>query len=121
MKVPYGNIRNFKYGSQFLTLGSNQAVTPRLTNELRFNYARVTGQAFYTMDDFGGATPPQDSLLYPSFASPESSAFLFLADTAPNGIRFTSGQSGNNWQRQINVTDNLSRMMGAHQLKLGLD
>ena len=117
----YGNIRNFKYGSQFLTLGSNQSVTPRLTNELRFNYARVTGHAFYTMDNFGGATPPQDSVLYPSFASPESSAFLFLADTVPNGIRFTTGESGNNWQRQINFTDNLSRMMGAHQLKLGLD
>ena len=117
----YSNIKNSKYGSQFLTFGSNQAVTPRLTNEIRFNYARVTGHAFYTMDDFGGATPPQDSVLYPSFASPDSSAFLFLADTVPNGIRLTTGESGNNWQRQINVTDNLSRMMGAHQLKFGLD
>ena len=39
----------------------------------------------------------------------------------PNGIRFTTGELGNNWQRQINVTDNLSRMLGAHQLKFGLD
>jgi len=117
----YSNIKNSKYGSQFLTFGSNQAMSPRLTNEIRFNYARVTGRAFFTMDDFGGAAPPQDSVLYPSFASPESSAFLFLADSASHGLRFNTGVLGNSWQRQINVTDNLSRMMGAHQLKFGLD
>ena len=28
---------------------------------------------------------------------------------------------GDDWQRQINVTDNLSRVVGAHQLKFGMD
>jgi hypothetical protein len=117
----YSNIKNVNKGSQFLTFGSNQAVTPRLSNEIRFNYARVTRHAFFRMDDFGGAAPPPDSVLYPSFASPQNSAFLFLADSTPNAIRFTISESGNNWQRQINVTDNLSQTAGAHQFKFGVD
>ena len=31
------------------------------------------------------------------------------------------GNIGNNVERQINVTDNLSRVIGAHQLKFGVD
>ena len=38
--------RTSKYGTQVLTLGSNQALTPRLTNEVRVNYSRVTGAWF---------------------------------------------------------------------------
>ena len=68
--------------------------------------------AFYTLDNFGGATPPPDSVLYPSFVSPQDAAFVFYADSAPNGIKFFAGNLGNNWQRQINVTDNLSRIVG---------
>ena len=102
-------------------MGSNQALTPRLTNEIRFNYSRVTAHGFYTLDNFGGATPPPDSVLYPSFASPQDAAFYFYADSTPNGIKFFAGDLGNNWQQQINVTDNLSRIVGAHQMKFGLD
>ena len=64
----YSNIQNTKYGTQVLTVGSNQALTPRLTNEIRVNYSRATSHGFYTLDNFGGATPPPNSLLFPSFA-----------------------------------------------------
>jgi hypothetical protein len=117
----YSNIQNTKYGTQVLTVGSNQAVTPRLTNESRFNYSRTTAHGFYTLDNFGGATPPPDSVLYPSFANPQDAAFYFYADSAPNGIKFYAGDLGNNWQRQINLTDGLSLAEGAHQMKFGAD
>jgi hypothetical protein len=63
--------------------------------------------------------PPPDSLIYPySFASPQDSEFLFYADS---GLEYTAGKLGNNLQQQFNVTDNVSRIVGAHQLKFGLD
>ena len=117
----YANSKDFKYGTQVLTVGSNQALSPRLTNEIRVNYSYTSGQGFYTLDNFGGATPPPDSTLYPSFVSPQDASFVFNADAVPNGIKFSAGNLGNNWQRQINVTDNLSRIVGAHQIKLGFD
>ena len=117
----YSDVKNFKYGSQYVTLGSNQVLSPRMTNEVRVNYSHATGDGFYKLDNFGGATPPPDSVLYPSFASPEHSAFLFFADSTPNGIRFLAGQLGSDWQQQVNVTNSFSRIAGRHQMKLGID
>ena len=117
----YANVANTKYGTQVATIGSNQTLTPSLTNEVRVNYSRSTSDGFYTIDNFGGATPPPNAALYPSFASPQDSFFLFYADPAPYGLKFNVGKFGDNLQQQINVTDNLSRIIGAHQIKLGLD
>jgi outer membrane receptor protein involved in Fe transport len=115
----YSTVKDIKYRTQSLTLGTAQALTPGLTNEFRFNYSRSRADAFETLDNFEGAVPPPDSLLYPySFASPQGSEFLFYAGS---GLEFTSGKLGNNLQRQINVTDNVSRIIGAHQLKFGVD
>ena len=117
----FSNVSNLKYRTQSLTLGTDQGLTARLTNEFRFNYSRSRANSFRTLDNFGGAVPPPDSTLYPSFASPQSSLFLFLADSTPYGIKFLTGKLGDNLQRQINVTDNVSRVIGAHQLKFGTD
>ena len=92
-----------------------------MTNEFRFNYSRSRANSFYTLDNFGGAVPPPDSALYPSFASPQNSSFAFYGDFNPFGLKFITGKLGNNLQQQINVTDNVSYVLGAHQLKFGLD
>jgi len=119
----YSNVVALKYRTQALTLGSTQTITPRLINEFRFNYSRSRGKSFYTLDNFGAAVPPPDLALYPypSIASPQQSSFEFLGDLNPYGLRFLTGTTGDNLQRQINVTDELSRNIGAHQLKFGLD
>ncbi len=117
----YADAEEIKYRTQALTLGSNEALTPRSTNEFRFNYSRSRANAFYALDNFGGAVPPPDSALYPSVASPQNSLALFYADAAPYGIKFLTGKSGDNLQRQINVTDYVSSIIGAHQIKFGLD
>jgi len=117
----YSNVQHTNYGTQVLTVGSSQVLTPRLTNEVRVNYSRVTSHGSYTLDNFGGAIPPPDSVLYPSFANPQDAAFLFYADASPNGVKFAAGKLGDNWQRQINVTDSVSQIIGAHQMKFGVD
>jgi len=114
----YSNISTLQYRTQSLTLGSTQALTPRLTNDFRFNYSRSRANSFYSLDNFGGAVPPPDSVLFPSFASPQNSTFFF---NAGSGLEFSNGKAGDNLEQQINLTDNVSYVIGAHQLKFGLD
>jgi Carboxypeptidase regulatory-like domain/TonB dependent receptor len=117
----YSTVQEVKYRTQSLTLGSNQAITTALTNEFRFNYSRSGAKSFVVLDNFGGAVPPSASVLCPSFVSPNNCSFLFFGDFNPYGLKFVTGKLGDNLQRQINVTDNVSRIVGAHQLKFGLD
>jgi len=117
----YSNVAHIKYRTQSLTLGTNQALTPRLTNEFHFNYSRSRANSFFTLDNFGGAVAPPDSVLYPLGASPQNSNFVFFGDSTPYGLRFITGKQGDNLQQQINVLDNVSYIIGAHQMKFGLD
>jgi hypothetical protein len=117
----YANIQNTEYQTQSLTVGSNQALTARLTNEVRVNYSRSRAHGFFTLDKFGGSVPPPDSVLYPSSVSLQEAYFLFYADAAPNGIKFSTGKLGANLAQQINLTDNLSWIAGTHQMKFGID
>ncbi len=112
------DVEDAKYRTQSLTLGSNQAITPRLTNEFRFNYSRSRVNTSLTLDNFGGAVPPSDSVLFPSFVPPQASNFIFYGGP---GLEYFDGRLGDNLQQQINVTDNVSRIVGAHQIKFGLD
>ncbi|HVO60644.1 MAG TPA: TonB-dependent receptor [Terriglobales bacterium] len=116
----YSTILLTQYGFQTVTAGSNQAVSPHVTNEFRFNYSRRRTNSLLALDNFGGAVPPPNSVLFPSFA-PQSSNFAFVGDTNPYGLKFNVGRLGNNLQQQINITDALSYTVGAHQLKFGMD
>ena len=46
-----------------LTLGATSALTPRLSNEFRFNYSRQLGQQQYIPATYGGAVPVDPALL----------------------------------------------------------
>ena len=111
---------NTNYGTQTVTVGSNQTITPALINEIRFNYSRTQAQVSGVLDNFGGAVPPSESELFPA-GSPPDSSFYFFGDFNPYGLKFETGNFGNNVQQQINVTDNLSHTVGAHQIKAGVD
>jgi hypothetical protein len=117
----YSNVREVDYHTRTATIGSNWTITPQLTNEFRFNYSRSRAHAFGILDNFGGATPPPNSVLYEPSDTPQNSSFEFLGDLNPYGLRYLTGKIGNNVDRQINVTDNLSGIIGAHQLKFGVD
>ena len=117
----YSTSFHTQYGFQSVTVGSNQTLNSQLINELRFNYSRSRANSFYTLDNFGGAVPPTESQLYGSFVPPQNSYFAFFGDFNDHGLKFITGKNGNNLQQQINVTDDLSRTFGAHQLKFGLD
>lgn len=74
-----------------------------------------------TLDNFGGAVPPSSSILFPSPQSLSNASFAFFGDFNPFGLSFPVGKLTNNVQHQFNVTDNVSWILGTHQLKVGID
>jgi hypothetical protein len=117
----FNDVQQTKFRTQSLTVGANQVLAPRLVNEYRFNYSQSRGGSFLALDDFGGAVPPSESLLLPSFASPHDALFGFFADFNPNGLIYYSGKNGDNRQHQINAVDNAWLSVAGHQLKFGFD
>lgn len=117
----YNDILHSKNRFQSLTLGSNQTITPQLTNEIRFNYSRSGGDLFHTIDNFEGGVPPSDSLLFPVAGTAKDGEFDFYGDFNPFGLLYSTGKIASDLQHQVNVTDNLSKIVGTHQLKFGLD
>jgi hypothetical protein len=106
--------------TQTITVGHTLIPTPDISNELRFNYSRVQGRSALLMDGFGGAVVPDISPLLPSTVSPQESAISVRVFSAPS-FAFKIGKNALNQQRQFNIVDNLSKVVGPHSLKFGVD
>ena len=106
------------YSVQTFTLGVNQVLTPRISNEIRGNYSNDRVGTKYIADNFGGAVPLPDSLVFPSGYSSANGSFASNINGA--GV-YTQGKNATDEQRQVNVIDNLSWSKGNHQLKFGMD
>ena len=101
-----------------LTLGSTQIISMRTSNEYRINYSRSTGAAFGSLDQFLGAVPPPDSIMFPPSTNHRKSAFIF--QIGPN--RYATGMNDvSSSQHQLNVVDNFLITARSHQLKFGID
>jgi hypothetical protein len=109
-----------RFNTQTLTLGSTQSLTPKISNDLRLNYTRTKAASILVFDSFGGAVPPSESLLFPSFASPQDALVGFSVSNG-TGTNFRVGKLTKNSQDQINIVDNLSFTPGSHQWKFGID
>ncbi|MBV8052353.1 MAG: TonB-dependent receptor [Acidobacteriaceae bacterium] len=100
------------------TLGITELIRPKISNEIRTNYSNHRLGEKYSLDSFGGATPPPDSLVFPAGYSSTNSAFevhiIGVGD-------YTRGKAAIDEQRQINLIDNLSVVEGNHQFKFGVD
>jgi Carboxypeptidase regulatory-like domain/TonB dependent receptor len=103
---------------QTFTLGMNQIIAPPLSNEVRVNYSNQRLGTKYFLDNFGGAAPLPDSVLFPSGFSSTNSLFLQFV---PGVGEYGQGKSATDEQRQINFIDNLLLTIRSHQLKFGVD
>lgn len=100
------------------TVGLTQMIGPEISNEVRANYSNHRVGIDFIMDDFGGAVPLSDSLLFPPGITSANGTFLFIV----LGVgQYVQGKQGTTEQRQVNLIDNLSVTKGSHQLKLGVD
>ena len=100
------------------TVGITGVINPEMSNELRLNYSNHRIAIRFFLDDFGGAVPPPDSLLFaPGYSSSNGNFILIIGGAG----QYVQGKQGTSEQRQINLIDNLSWTRNSHQLKFGLD
>jgi Carboxypeptidase regulatory-like domain/TonB dependent receptor len=101
-----------------LTVGLTQLISPRMSNEVRANYSNQRMVTNFFLDDFGGAVPLPDSLMFPAGFSSANGVFgIFI----PGAGQYNQGKQGTGEQRQINLLDDLSLTVSNHQLKFGMD
>src|SRR6266849_5083969 len=91
------------------TVGVTQLTKPAIINEVRANYSNHRLGTKFDLDDFGGAVPPPNSVLFPPGFSPTNGAFLLLINGAGE---YGQGVAATDEQRQVNLIDNLSVTKG---------
>ena len=109
------------FKTQTLTLGATWSPKPRLMNELRVNYSSNRGRFNYSMDSYGGAVPIDPSVLMSGYGGPGPKLGSFFLNLPGNSLLPSLGDAVDNYQRQINLVDNLSWVKGNHQFKFGVD
>jgi hypothetical protein len=113
------NITSNLFGNDSVTVGLTWLASSSITNDLRFNWARVRSTTTNTTDSLGGAVVPADSTLFAPPLSRNNAFFAWQANLSAPLIFIGTGND--NIERQINLVDTLSWVRGSHQLKLGVD
>jgi carboxypeptidase family protein/TonB-dependent receptor-like protein len=110
-----------QFNVKTLTLGATNILSPRLTNDFRFNYTRNDGTNISVLDSFGGAQPFTLSQVpgLGGASAPQFTGFNFILNIG-SGSQLGLGPV-QNAQQQWNVTDGFSLSHGAHNLKFGID
>ncbi len=99
-----------------VVLGLNSTLTNALANELRFG---LTGNDYISdrhLDNFGGATPLNVSTA-PGLSNGDWMTFFLFYGLYPYYLI----EPQSNRQRQINVVDSFTQILGRHTLKYGVD
>ena len=104
---------------QTFTLGLTELIKPEISNEVRANYSNDRVGTRYALDNFGGAVPLPDSLMFPSGYSSANAVSSSSTSRVPESTSRASMATDE--QRQVNLIDNLSVTKGSHQLKFGVD
>ncbi len=114
-----------KLTTRTLTFGVIAALTPKTSNDLRFNFSDNKGSAGTRMDSSFGTAPIEIGSVIPSQFNVGVAAFNlilalpdFTAATIPQVVLVNNNLQR---QRQLNLVDNISIGVGSHQLKFGLD
>lgn len=109
------------------TAGGIYIFSPKLVNDVRFNFSRATGYAYSQLDNFGGAVPisTTDPLIFPNLNLPNVGTLTpantrFFVTYTP-GSSWREGLETNNGVDQYNFVDSLSFTSGNHQMKFGVD
>ena len=103
---------------QTVTVGLTQMITPESATKCGRITATSRVGTNYALDNFGGAVPLPDSLLFPPGIRPPMAFSHFISRVPGNTVRASTATDE---QRQINLVDNLSVTKGGHQLKFGVD
>jgi Carboxypeptidase regulatory-like domain/TonB dependent receptor len=106
------------FSVQTFTVGLTEIINREASNDVRANYSNNRVGVRYALDNFGGAIPLPDSVLFPPGFSSINGSFTF---TIVGAGQYADGNFGTDEQRQFNLVDNLSLIRAHHQLKFGID
>jgi hypothetical protein len=105
-----------------ITLGATSSVSPRQTNEVRFNLTQNNLMNSSVSTNYGGAVPFSVS----SLPAPNGQPLTLLGSQLQFCVCYGAGVNlflfaNSNTQRQYNVTDTHSWSVGAHNITFGVD
>jgi hypothetical protein len=106
-----------------ITAGATAVLAPTKVNDFRANWSRNSATSVGTLTNFHGAVVPPDSVLFPPsspFRADNGQALVFLGSIGNGDMEVREG-SHSDIQRQINVLDTFSWVIGVHELKFGVD
>ena len=103
--------------TQTATGGFNFQLNNSAVNTLRANYSEQTSSEVDSLDSFGGATPPDPSVLLGSLPAADDLGEFDALDSNYYAI----GPEEHNRTRQLEVVDSLDWSLGTHELKFGVD
>lgn len=106
--------------SRTYTFGATNAFSSRRSNEFRLNYSTTSASLTSSLDDFGGAQPA-DLLQIHQLVGPPGSFQLSLGLAFGPYFTELTEQKNVGLQRQWNLTDSFTELIGRHELKLGID
>ncbi len=104
--------------SHFMTGSLVSQLNPYSTNDLRANYSITNMSLRSTTDNFGGAIPLTDDLMFPAGVTRDTGQFNLMV-LGLSGYAY--GQKSRREQNQFNVVDNLTMNASNHQYKMGVD
>lgn len=107
-----------------LTIGSVQTISSKYVNDLRVNYSSTRGLFLFEGLEVDGSRLPDSSLIFPSFAPPESASVSLILGTGGSNIssaNLTQGKTIGTKQRQWNIVNSFTAIAGNHEMKFGID
>lgn len=113
-------LSHFDVKTQTLTFGATYLPSATVNNDLRLNFSRQRASNYFTVDEFGGAVVPADSVIFPANRSSLNAGITISINGAAQGS-IVWGRRPDPVQRQFNIINNLSVLRGNHQLKFGID
>ena len=111
------NIDAISTNTRTVTAGLNMLLNSRMSNTFRANYSTQAVGDVSSMDSFGGAIPPDPSLLVGSLSPSASRGSFQPFDVAPYYI----GPLTRNHVTQLNFVDDFGVTIGTNQVKMGVD
>ncbi len=127
---PEGALNESNVGNYWLvTLGATAMITPRQTNELRFNFTQNYAKLNWESTDIGGATPfDLSSIPGPGGKPfPETGSRLlvlyYYGGCSSQGVICPNFEleHDSNTQKQYNLTDTYTWAVNRHNFKFGVD
>lgn len=124
------SVERSETNTQTTTLGLTFLLPGNMTNDLRINYSQINKIRVASLDDIGGAIPPQYEYLFPDNSSNENTKnylqFMILDKSIPPysfyyGGNLNAGNDVGFLQRQFNIINNFAKSTENHQLKFGID